>query len=59
MELIKKSFEEIKKTRNQEEINRFLIKLSKNPIEEHLNFLDFFIKNLEPQIINSIKLNLE
>ncbi len=58
MELIKKSFETIKKTRKPEEINNFLIKLSKNPIEEYLIFLDFFIKNLETQIFDKIKLNL-
>ncbi|KKL71734.1 hypothetical protein LCGC14_2091940 [marine sediment metagenome] len=58
MELIKKSFEEIKKTRNQEEINMFLIKLSKNPIEDYLNILEYFINNLEPEIMNAIKLNL-
>ncbi|KKM89491.1 hypothetical protein LCGC14_1248190, partial [marine sediment metagenome] len=55
---IKKSFETIKKTRKPEEINNFLIKLSKNPIEEYLIFLDFFIKNLETQIFDKIKLNL-
>jgi len=58
MELIKKSFEEIKRTKNQEEINKFLINLSHNPLEEHLEFVDFFISNLEPHIINSVKLNL-
>ncbi len=58
MELIKKSFEEIKKTRNQEEINMFLVKLSKNPIEDYLNILEYFINNLEPEIMNAIKLNL-
>ena len=57
MELIK-IFEEIKKTRNPEEINSFLIKLSKNPLEEHLNFIDFFINNLESQILYAVKLNL-
>ncbi len=57
MELIK-IFEEIKKTRNPEEINSFLIKLSKNPLEEHLNFVDFFINNLESQILYAVKLNL-
>jgi len=49
MELIKKK---------PEEINNFLIKLIKNPIEEYLIFLDFFIKNLETQIFDKIKLNL-
>ena len=58
MELIKKSFEKIKNTRKPEEINNFLNKLSKNPIEEYLIFLDFFIKNLETQIFDKIKLNL-
>jgi len=58
MELINKSFEKIKKTRKPEEINNFLHKLSKKPIEEYLIFLDFFIKNLEKQIFDKIKLNL-
>ncbi len=58
MELIKKSFEEIKYTGNPEEINNFLIKLSKNPSQDYLNFLNFFINNVKPQIFNKIKLNL-
>jgi hypothetical protein len=58
MELLKNKFEEVKKTEDVEEINNFLINLSKNPRIEYLPFIEFFMKNLEPQIIEKIKMNL-
>jgi len=58
MEILRVDFEEIKNSRNSEELNNFLIKLSNNPDKDHLNFLEFFINNLEPEILDKIKLNL-
>ena len=58
MELIRNSFEEVKTSKNPELINEFLIKLGKNPKNEYLNYLDFFIKELGEDIHEKIKLNL-
>ena len=58
MEQIQKDFIEIKNNKNPEEINDFLIKLSKNPNKEYFSFLDYFINNLDPQIFEKIKLNI-
>ena len=55
MELLKNNFEELK---DPEEINGFLIKLSKNPIKEDLKYLKHFIDNLDAPIFEKIKLNL-
>ncbi len=55
MELLKKNF---KKLEDPEEINDFLIKLSENPDIEYLKYINYFIDNPKPQIINKIKLNL-
>ena len=58
MESLRINFEEIKKTRNPEDINNFLIKLSNSPSRDYFNFIEFFISNLEPKILVKIKLNL-
>ncbi len=58
MASLRVDFEEIKKTKNSEELNNFLIKLSRSPSRDHLNFLEFFINNLAPEILDKIKLNL-
>ncbi|MFW9818827.1 MAG: hypothetical protein ACFFE5_04395 [Candidatus Thorarchaeota archaeon] len=57
MDSIEKKFIDLKTSNSSEEINDFLIELSKNPKEEHLKFLDFFTKNLDSQIYEKIKLN--
>ncbi|MFX0137476.1 MAG: HEAT repeat domain-containing protein, partial [Candidatus Hodarchaeota archaeon] len=55
MELIKNNFQDLK---NPEEINDFLIKLSKNPSIDDLKYLKYFIDNLDAPIFEKIKLNL-
>ena len=52
---MKNNFEELK---DPEEINEFLIKLSKNPNTEDLKYLKHFIDNLDAPIFEKIKLNL-
>ncbi len=58
MELLKNIFEEIKRTKNPEIINDFLIKLSEDPKEEYLNYIEYFMNNLDKHIFDKIKLNL-
>ena len=58
MEDFKALFEEIVKSNNPEEINDFLIKLSKYPNKLHLTFLQYFVNNLDDEILAKIKLNL-
>jgi hypothetical protein len=58
MELNINSFEEVKTSKNPELINDFLIKLSKNPKKEYLNFLDYFLEELGEDVYQKIKLNL-
>ncbi len=58
MENISNLFQKILKSKNPEELNDFLIKLSEDPSNEYLNFIDHFINNLEIQILEKIKLNL-
>jgi len=58
MKSLKVDFEEIKKSKNSEDINNFLIKLSNSPSRDHLNLLEFFISNLNPEILDKIKINL-
>ncbi|MFX0040200.1 MAG: hypothetical protein ACFFB9_07065 [Promethearchaeota archaeon] len=55
---IEKSFIDVKSSKNPEKINDFLVELSKKPESEYLKFLDFFIKNLDIQIFEKVKLNL-
>jgi hypothetical protein len=58
MELVKNNFEEIKKTKDPEKINDFLINLSKDPFEEYLQYIEYFKNNLDAQIFEKVKLNL-
>ncbi|MFW9972167.1 MAG: hypothetical protein ACFFDF_18415 [Candidatus Odinarchaeota archaeon] len=58
MIFFEKSFTNVKSSKNPEKINDFLIELSKNPHKEHVKYLDYFIKHLEPHIFDKIKLNL-
>jgi hypothetical protein len=51
-------FEDIKNSKDSEKINDFLIELGKNPRIEYISFLEYFIENCDPQIIQQIKLNL-
>jgi len=58
MALFKQEFDDIKESNNPDKINDFLIKLSENPKEQSLKFLDFFINETEEGIYEKIKLNL-
>ena len=58
MELLNNNFKEIKRAKNPEIINDFLIKLNKNPNEDYLKYIEYFMNNLDTQIFNKVKLNL-
>jgi hypothetical protein len=55
---IKLRFEEIKSTCIPEHINDFLIELCNDPISEYLEYIDYFIENLDPQAFKKVKLNI-
>jgi hypothetical protein len=55
---INAQYEEVKKSKDPEIINNFIIELSKNPIKENLRYLDVFIFNLDKGLFEKIKLNL-
>lgn len=58
MKNIEELFTRIKNSEDSEVINDFLIELGNNPQEEYLSYLDYFMKNSKPSIINNIKINL-
>ncbi|MFX1377261.1 MAG: hypothetical protein ACFFA0_15770 [Promethearchaeota archaeon] len=58
MEYTKQKFDEIKKLKNPDLINDFIIKLSEEPKKEYLIYLKDLIKNLDIQILNKVCLNL-
>ena len=58
MELLNNNFDEIKRAENPEIINDFLIKLGKDPNEDYLKYIDYFMDNLDTQIFDKVKLNL-
>jgi len=58
MKLIEGSFKKVKESKNPEKLNDFLVKLGEDPKGEYLDFIDYFINNLEPQILKKILLNL-
>ncbi|MFX1572679.1 MAG: hypothetical protein ACFFB0_08020 [Promethearchaeota archaeon] len=58
MELIEDSFKKVKESKNPEELNNFLLELGKDPNVKYLNFIDYFINTLEPQILEKIIINL-
>ncbi len=58
MEILKNKFEEIKKAKNPEVINDFLMKLSEEPSIEYLNLIQYLIDNLETQTFEKVKLNI-
>ncbi len=58
MELLNNNFEEIKRNKNSEIINDFLIKLGEDPNKEYLKYIEYFMNNLDTQIFNKVKLNL-
>jgi len=58
MDLLKQSFDEIKESKNPKTINDFIIKLSENLNINYIKYLSYFIKNLDTEIFEKIKLNL-
>ena len=58
MEFFSQRFDDIKKSKNPEVINDFLIKLSKSPNIEYFSILDYFIDEIDIQILEKVKLNL-
>ncbi len=58
MESINNLFKKAIKSRDSEEINEFLIELSKDPEKEYLTFLNYFIDNINLPIFEKIKINL-
>ncbi|HEC36925.1 hypothetical protein LCGC14_1994300 [marine sediment metagenome] len=58
MVLFNQEFDEIKESNNPDKINDFVIKLSKNPNKEQFKYLEYFIDNLNTQILDKVKLNL-
>ncbi len=58
MDLLNNNFEEIKRAKDPELINDFLIKLSEDPNIDYLKFLEYFMNNLDTQIFDKVKLNL-
>ena len=58
MKLFHQDFDDIKDSNNPDIINDFIIKLSENPKEEHLQYLKYLIDNLDTQILDKITLNL-
>ncbi|MFW9867572.1 MAG: hypothetical protein ACFFEN_15865 [Candidatus Thorarchaeota archaeon] len=57
-DLIEAHFKEAKESNDPDIINSLLIELGKNPSEEFLRFIDYFIDNLEEEIYKKIELNL-
>jgi len=58
MEQVKLEFDRIRKSKDPEVLNDFIIDLSKNPKVEYLEYLKYLIENSNPQIFDKIKLNL-
>ena len=58
MELLNNNFEEIKKAKDPEVINDFLIKLSEVPNKDYLIYIDYLLNNLDAKILNKVKLNI-
>ncbi len=58
MVFFSEEFDEIKKSKNPDLINDFLIKLSTTPKLEYFTILDYFIDNLDLQIFEKVKINL-
>lgn len=51
-------FDKIKDSNNPEIINDFIIKLSESPNKKYLKYLKYLIDNLNPQVLDKVKLNL-
>ena len=51
-------FEELKDSRESEQINDFLISLGKAPEPKHLSFITHFLNSLDYKILEKVKINL-
>lgn len=58
MKPITELFEEVKESEDSEQINDFIVIISKTPELKQLFFINFFLKNLEPKILEKIKINI-
>jgi len=58
MKSLEKQFNIVKKSKDPEELNDFLIEIGKQPRIEFLSFIDYFIENCDPLLFQQVKLNL-
>ncbi|MFW9895109.1 MAG: hypothetical protein ACFFD7_04825 [Candidatus Thorarchaeota archaeon] len=58
MDPFENEFNNLKNSSNPETVNDFLIRISENPKEEYLSFLEYFLKEADEELYNKIKLNL-
>ncbi|MFX1340258.1 MAG: hypothetical protein ACFFDK_16735 [Promethearchaeota archaeon] len=58
MDELTEKFEKIKKSKDPDEINDFLIDIGNNPKSEHLIIIEYFIENYDSVLYSQIKLNL-
>ncbi|MFX1454591.1 MAG: hypothetical protein ACFFDB_04390 [Promethearchaeota archaeon] len=58
MDPFENEFNNLKNSSNPETVNDFLIRISKNPKEEYLSFLEYFLNETDEGLYNKIKLNL-
>lgn len=55
---LEEKFNRVKKSKNPEEVDDFLIEMSRNPQIKYLSFIEYFIENCDPPLFHKIKLNL-
>lgn len=55
---LEEKFNRVKKSKNSEEIDDFLIEIGRNPQINYLSFIEYFIENCDPPLFHKIKLNL-
>jgi len=58
MKSLENQFDIIKKSKDPEELNDFLIEIGKQPQIEYLSFIEYFIENCDPLLFQQVKLNL-
>jgi hypothetical protein len=55
---LEEKFNRVKKSKNPEEIDDFLIEIGRNPQIDYLPFIEYFMENCDPPLFHKIKLNL-
>jgi len=55
---LEEKFNRVKKSKNSEDIDDFLIEIGRNPQINYLSFIEYFIENCDPPLFHKIKLNL-